>query len=233
METEHQTPADQTLDLQHLLDLLLKDPEKLLSALRRRPAEATLYSLIGTTVAAVALYGLVVGTFSGGIQLWAAPLKLGIGLLVSAVMCFPSLYIFSCLSGADLSLRDASILMVCSIALAALLLVGVAPVAWIFSQSTESETFMGGFHLLCWGIALGGFVSVVRRGLKLYAAQHDRFIKVWILMFCLVTLQMTTTLRPIVGTASSILPERKRFFITHWLESMESEEQRIAKRKIY
>ena len=32
----------------------------------------------------------------------------------------------------------------------------------------------------------------------------------------LVAVQMTTALRPIIGTADTILPTQKQFFVSHW-----------------
>jgi hypothetical protein len=42
------------------------------------------------------------------------------------------------------------------------------------------------------------------------------------ILFLLVMLQMTTALRPLVGTAPTLLPSasEKRFFIGHWLECL-------------
>jgi hypothetical protein len=45
-------------------------------------------------------------------------------------------------------------------------------------------------------------------------------LKVWILIFLFVALQMTTALRPIVGTSADFLPVEKKFFVTHWLECL-------------
>jgi hypothetical protein len=36
----------------------------------------------------------------------------------------------------------------------------------------------------------------------------------------MVCLQMTTSLRPLVGKADTFLPKQKKFFLTHWSESM-------------
>ena len=46
-------------------------------------------------------YGMVVGSFSGGSQMWIAPAKIAIGTILSILICLPSLYIFTCLSGID------------------------------------------------------------------------------------------------------------------------------------
>jgi len=45
-------------------------------------------------------------------------------------------------------------------------------------------------------------------------------LKSWSLIFILVGLQMTTTLRPIIGHSDQFLPREKKFFLTHWLDSL-------------
>jgi hypothetical protein len=90
-----------------------------------------------------AIYGAVVGSFSMGTQLWAAPVKIAGGLIVSAVICLPSLYIFACLSGSQARLSEICGLVAGLLLLMTILLVGFAPVGWLFSQSTESVVWMG------------------------------------------------------------------------------------------
>ena len=101
-----------------------------------------LFALVG-----MALYGVVVCSFSGGAQLWIAPAKIALGTILSVGICLPSLYIFSCLGGIDARLRTVSGVFFAAVALGALLLIGFAPVGWIFSQSTDSAAFMGALHL--------------------------------------------------------------------------------------
>src|SRR5260370_19047765 len=92
-------------------------------------------------------YGVVVGSFSMGTQLWASPVKIAGGLLVPGVICLPSLYIFACISGSRAGLLELCGLVAGLLMLMSLLLVGFAPVAWLFSQSTESVAWMGALHL--------------------------------------------------------------------------------------
>ena len=99
------------------------------------------------------IYGVVVGTFSGGTQLWAAPVKIAAGLMISALICLPSLYIFTCLGGSQARLVEVFGLLAGLLMLMTILLIGFAPVAWIFSQSTESLAWMGTLHLIFWFIA--------------------------------------------------------------------------------
>jgi hypothetical protein len=41
------------------------------------------------------------------------------------------------------------------------------------------------------------------------------------IIFVVVCLQMTTALRPILGTSDTFLPTEKRFFLAHWFDTME------------
>ena len=49
------------------------------------------------------VYGVVVGKFSGGAQLWIAPAKIAVGTILSILICLPSLYIFTCRAGSMLN----------------------------------------------------------------------------------------------------------------------------------
>jgi hypothetical protein len=103
-----------------------------------------------------------------------------------------------------------------------LLLIGFAPVAWVFSHSTESVTTMGILHLLFWGIAMYFATAFFLTGFReLVAAKDGSVMKVWLMVFVVVVLQMSTALRPIIGTSDSYLPTDKRFFLGHWLQSIE------------
>jgi len=45
-------------------------------------------------------------------------------------------------------------------------------------------------------------------------------LNVWIIIFMLVAVQMTTALRPIVGKADTFMPKQKKFFLTHWGDNL-------------
>jgi len=51
-------------------------------------------------------------------------------------------------------------------------------------------------------------------------------LKFWSMIFIVVCLQMMTTLRPIVGTSDRFLPSEKKFFLTHWAETLRDESAR-------
>ena len=109
------------------------------------------------------------------------------------------------------------------LALTGLLLVGFAPVSWLFGQSTSSVTFIGLLQLAIWLVALSyGFIFLVR-ACRALGGGRGAHLATWCVIFTLVTLQMTSTLRPIIGASEQVLTVEKRFFLTHWFKTLEDE----------
>lgn len=206
-----------------IIEALLKFPGRLIYELQNNWRAGLTGWLLALALIGMAAYGLVVGAFSGGAQMWIAPAKLALGTLFSILICLPSLYIFAGLAGIDVRLRTVIGVLCAAVALSALLLIGFAPVAWIFSQSTDSIPFMGGLHLILWVIAIAFGLRLIGAMGRLLAGSTGSQMKLWNLIFILVCLQMTTTLRPIIGTSDRFLPGEKKFFLTHWFDTMKKE----------
>jgi hypothetical protein len=202
------------------LEALLKRPAHLISALHTARSTRMAVTLFATAFAVLMLYGIIVGSFSGGLQLVAAPLKISLGAIASILICLPSFFIFASLAGADVTLRGALGMLGATLALAAVLLIGFAPVAWVFAQSTDSVALIGTLHLLFWLIAVAFGLRMLRVFMNVAKVGDRLHLKVWAAIFVLVTLQMTTSLRPIVGTAPTIIPTEKKFFLQHWTETL-------------
>ncbi len=213
-------PMEREPGLGTVIEALLKRPGSLLHELDGRRRSGILKSLILTILVCGGVYGVVMGSLSGGTQLWAAPLKLTGGLFFSILLCLPSLYIFLCLNGADLRITQIGGALLGMVALVTLLLIGFAPVAWIFSQSTESIVMMGILHLVFWVIGLWFGVRLIKGLVARLDLPDQGHLKVWIIIFTLVSLQMTAVLRPLIGTADTLLPTEKKFFVQHWLDTM-------------
>jgi len=202
------------------IEALLRQPRRVMFQLRQTPVRTVLLALLAIAMACSLIYGLVVGTFSGGDQLWAAPVKVAGGLLLAALICLPSLFIFACLSGAEVRLSEVAGFLAGQLALMTVLLIGFAPVAWVFSQSTESVAAMGALHLAFGLIATYFGLKFLNTAFLHVHARSGSGLRVWMVLFILVLLQMTTALRPIVGTSDSFLPEKKLFFVSHWAECL-------------
>jgi len=210
-------------------------PEKpsikdLFEALLRRPAELARHKASGEgstllrfgiiALGSILVFGFVLGTFAYGNQLWAAPLKLGAGLLFAGLICFPSLYIFSSLAGSDASAARMGGLLAGMLALAGLLLLGFAPALWIFAQGTASFGFMGFLAIASWLVALAFSFRFLRMALRETGATQNAPLMIWISIFLLVTLQLSTSLRPILGRSDDFLTTEKKFFLAHWGDMM-------------
>src|SRR6185436_4244014 len=78
------------------VEAILRQPRRVMFQLRQPGAGRLMFSMWVVALICSLVYGVVVGTFSGGQQLWIAPAKIAGGLLVSGLICLPSLYIFAC-----------------------------------------------------------------------------------------------------------------------------------------
>ena len=202
------------------IEALLRQPRRLMFQLRQPGAGKLIAGMLFVALFCAAVYGVVAGTFSGGMQLWAAPVKIAAGLFVSAAICLPSLYIFTCLSGSQARLAEVCGLLAGLLMLMTILLVGFAPVAWIFSQSTNYIGWMGFLHLMFWFVATLFGVRFMKNGFSHTNAKSHAGLNVWIIIFLLVAVQMTTALRPIIGKSDTFFPTEKKFFLGHWFDSL-------------
>lgn len=166
-----------------------------------------------------AIFGFSVGLFSGWHVAVIAAVKASLIALGSLLLCFPSLYVFSSVGGAPLSLRQTFLLGSSSLAMVGILLIGLAPVAWLFAVSTGSLGFVVLLTLIIWLVCMGFAVKYVER-IKLHLpVGRAGGISLWFVILILVSFQMTTCLRPILvpskPKAGSNVTQ-KQFFLAHF-----------------
>jgi len=214
-------PIEGTINFASVIENLLRAPGRILHEAGGGASRVPLLLLV-ISVFCLGVFGFLLGTFSGGIQYWAAPAKVVLGVLAATFICLPSLYIFSALGGVEAKLAHIVALAVAAIALTALLLLGFAPVLWVFSQSTESLCFMGTLALVFWMISLIFGMRMLHAAATALKARSPGYLTIWIMIFVVVTLQMSTALRPIIGTADNFLPQEKKFFLTHWFDELDA-----------
>lgn len=207
------------------VEAILRQPRRVIFQLHQQRQGRLIAALLVIALVCSLVYGLVVGTFSGGQQYWAAPVKVAGGLLLSGLICLPSLYILSCLSGSRARLVEVFGLVAGLLALMTVLLIGFGPVAWVFSKSTNLVAVMGGLHLGFWLISTIFGLRFLHAGFSHMGAKTNSGFQVWVVIFLLVALQMTTALRPLLGTEDRFLPaaNEKKFFIAHWLDCLNGE----------
>lgn len=204
-----------------VVDALLKSPTRLLYEWQEGRRGPVICHLFLITAVSFLVFGLLLGMFSGESQLWIVPLKVIGGATVAALITLPSLYVFSSLGGFDMTLQRASGLLLSGLALIGVILLGLAPVLWIFTQSTDSIGFMGFLVLVFWMAALGFGMGMIMKNAKVFGNHKTGYLFLWTIIFITVTLQMSTSLRPLLGPAEeTILPTEKRFFLEHWITTL-------------
>lgn len=213
--------AIQETSFSHILDLLLKKPLSIIYEIKHRDHPQSIQPhLLIVTLIGLSIFGFVLGMFSNGHQMWIAPIKVISGVLFSSLICLPSLYIFGALGGMDAKIQHIIGIMQTFLALTALLLIGFAPVLWLFSTSSNSSFFFGFLSITLWITCLLFGLRVITQACKALGGNKGFHIKVWAAIFITVTLQMTTTLRPIIGSSEQIFDNtEKYFFLGHWLNA--------------
>jgi hypothetical protein len=199
-----------------VIEAVLRQPRRLTFQLRQPGAGGLIARMLFTSIVCGLIYGMIMGSFSGEEQWWAAPVKFAGGLLLSALICLPSLYIFAGLSGSNARIGEIFGLVAGLLLLMTVLLIGFAPVAWLFSQSTNSVLWMGVLHLMFWFVATAFGLRFLDAGFRQTNARGGAGLKTWVVIFVLVALQMSTALRPLLGRSDTFLPTEKKFFLAHW-----------------
>ncbi len=205
--------------LGRIVDALLKSPTRILHEIVQGGPVAL--PLVGIALAATAATGFVMALHAGGLQLLAVPLRAALGLLFAAGICLPSLYILTCLGGGTQSFRETAGVLLMGVAVLAILLVGFAPVGFVFSQATASPAFLGGLHLVFVAVSAAFGVRLVRGGLERLSRRPLPVVRLWAAVFLLVLAQLTTTLRPLVGPFDGWGLQERQFFLAHWTEALE------------
>lgn len=201
-----------------VVEALLQAPANLLYEVQN--GRGTLFKLGLVVLVTMSLTGAVIAAFSGGYQFLWVPTKMALGAFFCALICLPSLHILSSLAGAQQSLRETWAALLMGVALTGVLLVGFAPVTWVFSQATSSSKFMGSLHLVFLALSAIFGLGLVNRVLAATNGRKLGGVRLWGALFLLVVFQMSTTLRPIVGEYDGTLFHEKLFFLNHWFSSV-------------
>jgi hypothetical protein len=171
--------------------------------------------LLGAVVC-FAAYGATAGLFQGGAQVGWSAVKTPLIVLGTALLCLPSLYVFSTLAGARLSPARFAYVLAAFLALLGLLALGLIPINWLFSVSSRSLLFVVWLHMTVWILA----VSLARRFLRSVFVEDGprRAVGLWLVLFVVVSFQVTTILRPVLwrGPSAPAFDTQRLSFMEHF-----------------
>jgi hypothetical protein len=213
-------PLPDRLDFKTLFETILRQPHALINRIDMG-CHGAVGRFITICIGSFLLFGFVIGCFAKHEQLWAAPLKITAGLLFASVICFPSLYIFATLSGSKITIAQMATYFAGALSLAGILLLGFAPAIWIFAESTDSLGFMGVLAIITWIITILFALRFLNTVAGATGGHKKTPLRLWGIIFLLVTLQLTTSLRPILGRSDELFTQEKKFFLQHWYTGLD------------
>ena len=209
--TAHPSPQPAAAPPAGLVAALLKDPACIADSIahRKNPLGAAAQWL-AVGLGCHAVFGIAVGLFGGWPVAAMDAAKMPLVGFCSLLLCFPSLYVFSCVAGMPLTLPQTFALGSACFAMMGLILVGLAPVAWLFAVSTSSLEF--------WLVAIGFAGRFVDKLRAVPLFQRQAGLKLWFAILLLVTLQMATCMRPMLAKPGERgwFTSEKQFFLAHF-----------------
>jgi len=202
------------------LDELLRRPDAGFARARAGvPIGAWTLRVVVGALGCCALYGAGGGFFAGGAQIGIAAVKAPLIVAASALLCLPSLYVFGLLAGAPLTRARFVVTLAGFIGMLALVLVGLLPIEWLFSVSTQSLAFVVWLHLALWGIAILFGARFLRAALPEVPSSA---LLLWLAVFCVVCFQVTTFMRPTLWREphAPVIAHGKLFFLDHFSQAL-------------
>ncbi|MGB3693210.1 MAG: hypothetical protein WA865_21550 [Spirulinaceae cyanobacterium] len=154
-----------------------------------------------------AIYGAIIGSFSGWLQMLASAVKLPALYLLTLIICLPTLYFLDVISGSKRTFNQYLALLLAGMAIISVTLLGLAPVTLFFRISINDYTF---FKL--WNVAIFIFTGLVGvtffyrstiylgRSEERSPERSKQIIKPWLFLYGLVGSQLGWVLRPFFGS---------------------------------
>ena len=193
----------------NVLMQLLRDRKLFLSEIEsNKDLEYKIISLLFYSSLFFALYGAIIGSLHGWLQMISSAFKLPALYLLTLLICLPTLYFLDIIFGSKKTFIQYIALLLASMSLISVMLFGFSPVSLFFRLTVNDYYF---FQLLNIGIfALTGFIGIkffYEAMLSLIAGSEvdgslqnrRKLIKSWLVLYGFVGSQLGWTLRPFFG----------------------------------
>jgi hypothetical protein len=152
-------------------------------------------------------YGAVMGSFGGviGERVWQivfAAVKVPLLLLTTFAISLPSFFVLNTLLGVRADFAEALRALLSSQAGLAIVLAALAPytVLWYASFASYPGAIL--FNALMFAVASGTAQAMLRRSYRPLVArssQHRRLLRLWLVLYSFVAIQLAWVLRPFIG----------------------------------
>ncbi len=216
------TTSGNITHMDNIVASLLKCPQSIAEVIAGgKSLFASSMILLGAAVVFHAFFGIAMGFFGGWRVALMDAAKTPLVAVCSLLLCYPSLYVFACVGGTPLSLSQVFLLGTSCLAMLGLILVGLTPVIWLFSVSTESISFVTMLTLVIWLIAASFALRYIAQLQSHALFKKAAGINLWFIILTLVTFQMVTCMRPMLTAPSSgWRAGDKMFFLSHFSSTL-------------
>ena len=212
---------------------LLRDRKTFLEDVRNgTKLESKIVSLLIASSFFFAVYGGIVGAYSGSLQVISSAIKLPALYLLTLLICLPTLYFFDILFGSKLDFKQYLAMALTAVAVISVLLFSFAPVVLFFLISIKGYDFFLLLNVLVMAItgSIGvrlfykGMIDMVGGPEVIEKSLRHRLLKGWVVLYGLVGSQLGWTLRPFFGAEGEpfqiFRPEINGNFYAKGLESI-------------
>ena len=214
------------MQIEFLLNCLIQSKQEVIKqALKGELPKSILVPLLFLSVISLALFGFMIGCSHSLLQGTASLVKLPLLFFTTAIICFPTLYIFLALLGANISFTGLGQFTLISISIMSIILFAFAPVSLFFLLlGTDYQTY----KLLNVGMmSIAGFSGVylfhkyiLTEKLETMSRKIQKrtrvFLSLWLFMFGLIGTNLGFAISPFFGIPTEpfmlFAPNTENFF---------------------
>ncbi len=187
---------------------LLRDRAVFLTEIeQQKNLDKKIVSLLLCSSIFLALYGAIIGSTNGALQMLSSAFKLPALYLLTLIICLPTLYFLDIIFGSKRIFMQYLALLMASMAMISVMLFGFAPVTIFFRLSINDFRFFQLLNLLI--LSLTGLIGInffYRSMMSLMAQEAEssknraKLIQGWLFLYGFVGSQLGWTLRPFFGS---------------------------------
>ena len=194
-----------------ILMQLLRDRQAFFTEIEQKKSlDRKIASLLFSSSIFLALYGAIIGSTNGALQMISSAFKLPALYLLTLIICLPTLYFFDVIFGSKRTFNQYLALLMASMAMISVMLLGFAPVTLFFRLSIDDFNFFRLLNVVV--LALTGVIGVkffYRSMLSLIEKETEtaknryKLITAWLFLYGFVGSQLGWTLRPFFSAANT------------------------------
>ena len=211
---------------QTISNLLTNKNDFFNESLSGRPSRQGIWQLLSISAGCFFIYGAIIGAFHSPLQAFSSALKLPVLFLLTALVCFPTLYFFLVILGVKKTPKQLISFGLANISFIGLTQMAFAPIA-LFFLMTENNYFViklvnVGIFTLSGLVGLYGFYTNLKRTIEATDKPEHRkralaFLHLWLILFAFIGTQLSFNLSPFFGHPDEAFiwftPETDSFFM--------------------